>query len=65
MGELVTAIHCYIATGGTHIRKRHKIKNRACGLCKPHKRSFAPRWKSRDLVRLVEFERDCRTWLLR
>ena len=39
------------------MRKRLKSKLRACGLCKPHKRRWANRWKSRDEALLREFER--------
>jgi len=45
------------------MRKRLKVKRRACALCKPHKRGGAPRWTNRELVRLKEWERDRPTWL--
>lgn len=34
------------------MRKRYKNKKRSCGLCKPHKRGFANRWKAKDLQTL-------------
>jgi hypothetical protein len=40
------------------MRKRYRIKRRSCGLCKPHKRGLANRWKPRDLARLRAAEAD-------
>ena len=34
------------------MRKQYKSKRRACGLCKPHKRGLAKRWKARDALRM-------------
>ncbi len=39
------------------MRKRYRKKRRACGLCKPNRRGFAPRWNERELVRLRDWER--------
>ena len=39
------------------MRKRLKNKRRSCGLCKPHKRNMAPRWKPQEEARLREFEK--------
>jgi len=39
------------------MRKRTHRKSRACGLCKPHKKAMANRWKPRELAALKEFER--------
>ena len=38
------------------MRKRMKEKKRACGLCKPHKRKLANRWKPKEEARLKETE---------
>lgn len=38
--------------GGMAVRKQYKSKRRACGLCKPHKRGLAKRWKARDALRI-------------
>lgn len=42
------------------MRKQYKAKKSTCALCKPHKRGWAKRWKSKDraaspLVELVDF----------
>lgn len=42
------------------MRKRTKIKRRSCGLCKPHKRGLANRWKPRQEARLSAAERELR-----
>jgi len=40
------------------MRKRTKNKRASCGMCKPHKRGIANRWKIRDEVELREFEKE-------
>lgn len=40
------------------MRKRFKIKHRSCGLCKPHKRGLAHRWKPHDQQAMREAERE-------
>ena len=40
------------------MRKRLKLKNRSCSLCKPFKMRGANRWKLKDLEALKRFERD-------
>jgi len=47
------------------MRKRLKMKHRACALCKPHKQGWADRWTNRDRVLLREFERDRLRYRLR
>jgi len=39
------------------MRKRLKNKLRSCGMCKPHKRGKANRWKKKEEARLKEWER--------
>lgn len=34
------------------MRKQYKEKKRTCGLCKPHKRGWAKRWKLKDLTEM-------------
>ncbi len=38
------------------MRKQYKIKRRSCGLCKPHKRGQAHRWKPHDLQAMRDAE---------
>lgn len=33
------------------MRKQHKDKRRACGLCKPHKRGYENRWPVKEQAR--------------
>jgi hypothetical protein len=40
------------------MRKRYRSKRRACALCKPRKRGWAPRWNDRELIRLRVWERE-------
>ena len=40
------------------MRKRYWSKRRACALCKPRKRGWAPRWDDRELIRLRDWERE-------
>lgn len=40
------------------MRKRFKQKKHSCGLCKPHKLGWCPRWRSRDLMLLKVFEKE-------
>jgi hypothetical protein len=42
------------------MRKRLKRKLKCCGMCKPHKRGGANRWKPRDFDRLVRAEKEVR-----
>jgi hypothetical protein len=42
------------------MRKRTKIKRRSCGLCKPHERGLANRWKPRQEARLAAAGRELR-----
>lgn len=35
------------------MRKQYKTKKRACGLCKPHKRGWAKRWKFGEILKAV------------
>ena len=37
-------------------RKRSKNKRHSCGICKPHKRGGANRWKPKDEMLLKEAE---------
>jgi hypothetical protein len=39
------------------MRKRYRVKRRACALCKPDKRGGAPRWDDRQLMLLRAWER--------
>jgi hypothetical protein len=47
------------------MRKRYRNKRRACALCKPSKRGWAPRWDDRELIRLRAFEREREQFLRR
>lgn len=40
------------------MRKQYRNKLRSCGLCKPHKRGLAQRWKPRDRQALREAGRE-------
>jgi len=40
------------------MRKQYKTKNRSCGLCKPHKRGMAHRWKPRDQQAMRDAEKE-------
>lgn len=40
------------------MRKRIKIKNHSCALCKPHKTRHQNRWKFKDLEMLKLFEKE-------
>ncbi len=40
------------------MRKRIKIKNHSCALCKPHKTGHQNRWKSKYLEGLEIFEKE-------
>ena len=39
------------------MRKRTKIKNHSCALCKPHKTGHCNRWKAKDLALIKMFEK--------
>ena len=39
------------------MRKRTKIKNHSCALCKPHKVGYTNRWKAKDLSMMTIFEK--------
>jgi len=39
------------------MRKRLKMKQRSCCLCKPQKMGIANRWKSKDLAKIQDFEK--------
>jgi hypothetical protein len=43
------------------MRKRFKLKQRTCALCKPHKRGWEHRWTPRDLALAKLAERDMRS----
>jgi len=34
------------------MRKQYKNKKKVCALCKPHKKSWQKRWKSKDKVNI-------------
>ena len=36
----------------------YKNKKRSCGLCKPHKRGWVNRWKSREYQRLLQDQKE-------
>jgi hypothetical protein len=41
------------------MRKRYKNKTKStCAICKPHKRGWAVRWKSKELSKLKQDEKD-------
>lgn len=40
------------------MRKQYRIKQRSCGLCKPHKRGMAERWKPQEQQAMREAERE-------
>lgn len=42
------------------MRKRYKIKVRACALCKPHKRGWTQRWNARERSLMDAAEREMR-----
>ena len=44
----------------TDMRKRYKNKLKSCALCKPHKRGWALRWRSKELAVLVATETELR-----
>lgn len=46
------------------MRKRYKDKDRSCGLCKPHKRGWAQRWKPKEGQFLEETEREIQDALM-
>jgi len=39
------------------MRKRYKVKNHSCALCKPNKMGAACRWKIKELSQLKDFEK--------
>jgi NADH:ubiquinone oxidoreductase subunit F (NADH-binding) len=46
------------------MRKRYKNKTKStCGLCKPHKRGWANRWKVKIYGKLVQAEKDIKEYL--
>jgi hypothetical protein len=43
------------------MRKRYKRKTTStCGICKPHKRGFAIRWKEKEFFKLKLAEKEMR-----
>lgn len=41
------------------MRKQYKIKKRSvCGMCKPHKKGWANRWKVKDLSDMFESRKE-------
>jgi hypothetical protein len=42
------------------MRRRYKLKARTCGLCKPHKRGWAHRWKPKEFELIDLAEREAR-----
>jgi hypothetical protein len=43
------------------MRKQYKIKHRSCGLCKPHKRGLAHRWKPHAQQAMREADKEMAT----
>lgn len=46
-------------------RKAFKNKKRACGLCKPHKRYWADRWKPKEKEALRRWEHEKVNYLVK
>ena len=41
------------------MRKQYKVKTRSvCGMCKPHKKGWANRWKIKDLSDMFESRKE-------
>ena len=45
------------------MRKRYRNNPRACGVCKPSKYGWTPRWDDRELIRLRDWEREREAYL--
>jgi hypothetical protein len=48
-----------IDTEGIKMRKRFKLKKRACPLCRPNKCGWACRWSAKENAILHEAEKNC------
>lgn len=40
------------------MRKRLKVKEKSCALCKPHKMGWQKRWNVKEEDRLTRFEKE-------